>query len=423
MNEDFLHYLWKFKKITFQNLKTTKNEAVEVISVGEHNFNSGPDFFNAKLIINEQLWAGNVEIHIKSSDWYLHNHENDKNYNNVILHVVWDHDVEVHRANNTSLPTVELKNLVSQTILNNYQTLFHQSKKFINCEKDIKNVNDFILDNWLERMYFERLENKSKLIINELQKSNNNWEAVLFKMMMKNFGLKVNGDSFYSIANSIDFTVVRKLQNNQTQLEAIFFGLAGFLEDKNSDIYYLTLKKEYSYLKNKFQLSSLGIVTPKFFKLRPSNFPTIRLSQFSKLLHKHPNLFSKVIAMKNVEEFYDLFNVKASEYWNEHFTFNKVSSKNKKTLTKNFIDLIIINTILPLKFCYAKSIGQEINEELINVIQKLKNEKNSIIEQFIKLEIECNSAMKTQSLIEMYNNYCLKNKCLQCAIGNHLIKQ
>jgi hypothetical protein len=206
MNEDFLHYLWKFKKFSFQNIRTTKNEIVEIISVGVHNFNSGPDFFNAKLNIDNQLWAGNVEIHQKSSDWYLHNHEKDKNYNNVILHVVWEHDVEIFRNNNTSIPTIELKGLVPENILNNYHNLINHNKNFINCESDINNIDDFIISNWLERLYFERLENKSQLIIHELNNSNNDWEAVLFKLLIKIFGLKVNGDSFYSLANSVNYS-------------------------------------------------------------------------------------------------------------------------------------------------------------------------------------------------------------------------
>src|SRR5690606_12863726 len=202
MNEDFLHYLWKFKKFLFQNLKTTHNEFVEIIHVGEHNFNSGPDFFNARIKIDNQLWAGNVEIHLKSSDWYLHNHENDENYNNVILHVVWEHDVEIFRYKNIPIPTLELKNIVSDTILVKYSNLFNQNKKFINCENDIALFDSFLLKNWIDRLYIERLEDKAKNISLELKKSNNDWEAVLFKMLLKNFGLKVNGDSFYSIGNS-----------------------------------------------------------------------------------------------------------------------------------------------------------------------------------------------------------------------------
>lgn len=423
MNEDFLHYLWKFKKFPFQNLKTTQNELIEIIQVGEHNFNSGPDFFNARLKIDNQLWAGNVEIHLKSSDWYLHNHENDENYNNVILHVVWDHDVEIFRNRNIPVPTLELKNFVSDTILAKYFNLFYQSKKFINCENDIALFDSFLLKNWVDRLYIERLEEKAKAISLELKKSNNDWEAVLFKMLLKNFGLKVNGDSFYSIGNSIEYAVIRKLQNNQTQLEAVLFGLAGFLNDNCLDAYFIQLKKEYLYLKKKFQLSEEGIITAKFFKLRPSNFPTIRLSQISSLLVSHQNLFSKIIHANELSEFYNLFNVQASEYWKNHYTFGKNSAKSNKGLTKSFIDLLIINTILPLKFCYARSIGSEINESILAIINSVKREENNIIGNFSALGLNIDSALDTQALLQQYNHYCTKNKCLQCAVGNYLIKQ
>jgi hypothetical protein len=206
-------------------------------------------------------------------------------------------------------------------------------------------------------------------------------------------------------------------------MEALLYGLVGFLQEDCSDIYFLELEKEYSYLKNKFQLSSSGIISPKFFKLRPPNFPTIRLSQFSGLINKHQNLFTKIIEVKSVAGFYNLFHTQASEYWDNHFTFGKTSSKSKKKLTKSFIDLIIINVILPLKFCYAKSIGNEINEELLDIITSLKKEKNTIIDQFINLEIKCMSGMESQALLELYSNYCSKNKCLQCVVGNYLIKQ
>ena len=423
MNEDFLHYLWKFKKFPFHNLKTTQNEFIEIIQVGEHNFNSGPDFFNARLKIDDQLWAGNVEIHLKSSDWYLHNHENDDNYKNVILHVVWDHDVEIFRNKNIPIPTLELKNIVSETLLVKYHNLINQNRKFINCENDIAHFDPFLLKNWIERLYLERLEDKAKSISLELKRSNNDWEAVLFKMLLKNFGLKVNGDSFYSIGNSIDYAVIRKLWNNQTQLEAVLYGLAGFLNQNCHDVYFLQLKEEYLYLKNKFQLSEKGINTPKFFKLRPSNFPTIRLSQISSLIVNNQNLFSKIIHINELSEFYDLFNVQTSEYWKNHYTFGKESSHSSKKLTKSFVDLLIINTILPLKFCYAKFIGSEIDESIIRLINSVKGEENNIIGNFTALGLKIGSALDTQALLQKYNNYCTKNKCLQCVVGNYLIKQ
>lgn len=423
MNEDFLHYLWKFKKFPFQNLKTTQNEFIEIIQVGEHNFNSGPDFFNALLKIDNQLWAGNVEIHLKSSDWYLHNHENDENYNNVILHVVWEHDVDIFRCKNVPIPTLELKNIVSDAILVKYFNLLNQNKKFINCENDIALFDSFHLKNWIDRLYIERLEDKAKAISLELKKSNNDWEAVLFKMLLKNFGLKVNGDSFYSIGNSIEYSVIRKLQNNQNQLEAVLLGLAGFLNDNCLDAYFIQLKKEYLYLKKKFQLSEEGIVTAKFFKLRPSNFPTIRLSQISSLLVNNQNLFSKIIQTNKLPDFYNLFNVQASVYWKDHYTFGKNSPKSNKGLTKSFIDLLIINTILPIKFCYAKSTGSEIDETILGLINSVKKEKNNIIDNFSALGLKIDSALDTQAFLQQYNNYCSKNKCLQCVVGNYLIKQ
>lgn len=423
MNEDFLHYLWKFKKFPFQNLNTTKNELIEIIRVGEHNFNSGPDFFNAMLKIDNQLWAGNVEIHLKSSDWYLHNHENDDNYRNVILHVVWDHDVEIFRNKNIPIPTLELKNIVSDTILVKYSTLFKQNKKFINCEADIAHFDPFLLKNWIDRLYIERLEDKAKNISIELIRSNNDWEAVLFKMLLKNFGLKVNGDPFYSIANSLEYSIIRKLQNNQAQLEAVLFGLAGFLNENCHDAYFVQLKTEYKYLKNKYQLSEEGVTPVKFFKLRPSNFPTIRLSQISSLIVNNQNLFSKIIHTSEISDFYNLFNVQASEYWKDHYTFGKESAKNSKKLTKSFIDLLIINTILPLKFCYAKSIGSEIDESILSIINSVKKEENSVINNFSSVGLKISSALDTQALLQQYNNYCTKNKCLQCVVGNHLIKQ
>ena len=201
MQEDFLHYIWKHKKFEISNLKTTNNEMVSIISVGTHNQNTGPDFFNAQINIAEQLWAGNVEIHVKSSDWFLHNHETDSNYDNVILHVVWEHDTDVFRKDNSNIPTLEIKQYVSKEALNNYEKLFSKSQKWINCEQDFSSVDDFIVNNWLERLYFERLERKSEIIKQLLSDSKNDWEAVLFKMLTKNFGLKVNGDSFLQLAN------------------------------------------------------------------------------------------------------------------------------------------------------------------------------------------------------------------------------
>ena len=254
MQEDFLHYIWKHKAFDSTLLKTTKGEAIRISNLGQHNHNSGPDFFNSQLSIADQLWAGNVEIHIKSSDWYVHNHEVDKAYDNVILHVVWDHDTEIFRKDNTEIPTLELKHCVNKNLIENYQKLL-QSKSWINCEASFAEVDDFLLNNWLERLYIERLEQKSETIQHLLKTSNNDWEAVLFKMLLKNFGLKINGEAFLSLANSFDFSILRKLQNDVLDVEALLLGQSSLLADENiEEAYYTDLKQRYGFLKQKFKL-------------------------------------------------------------------------------------------------------------------------------------------------------------------------
>ncbi|MDO5970943.1 DUF2851 family protein [Flavivirga aquimarina] len=421
MQENFLHYIWKYKKFQINHLKSVTGETVKINTVGEHNFNSGPDFLNSQLIIDELLWAGNVEIHVKSSDWFLHNHEQDSAYDNVILHVVWEHDTDIFRKNNKVIPTLELKDLIDKSVLVNYEKLFAEQNKWINCEHDFASVNDFVLSNWLEHLYLERLERKTKTIESLLKESKNDWEAVLFRMLSKSFGLKVNGDSFFSLAQSIDFSVVRKLQSNQQALEALLFGQSGLLKQDIEGAYYLNLTKEYQFLKQKFKLQNSQVLPCHFFRLRPINFPTIRLSQLASLYFKHQNLFSKIIEVNHLDDLYKLFKVSTSKFWETHYTFQKESKSIKKTLTKSFIDLLIINTILPLKFCYAKQRAIEADSDIIKIATSITSEKNSIIDAFNNLKKTTKSSLDSQALIQLKTAYCDKNKCLQCAVGNALI--
>ena len=399
---------------------TTRGESISVLKLGEHNHNSGPDFFNAQLSIDGQLWAGNVEIHVKSSDWYVHGHEKDKAYDNVILHVVWEHDTDIFRNDNSVIPTLELKNFVDAHLINNYKELL-QSKSWINCETHYSEVDEFVLNNWLERLYIERLERKSDEILKFLKDSQNDWEAVLFKMLLKNFGLKVNGEAFLSLANSLDYSVVRKLQHNTLDFEALLFGQAGLLEDDVQECYFLDLKKRYQFLKQKFKLNNQGVLPLQFFRLRPPNFPTIRLSQFVNLYVLEQQLFSKIINVNTVDELYILFGKGVTEFWRIHYTFKAVSKKSKKNISKSFIDLLIINTIIPLKFSYAKVKGENIEEELFDLIKNLKIEKNSIVDKYLQLRTIEKNALSSQALLQLKTFYCDKNNCLQCAIGNSLI--
>ncbi len=421
MQEDFLHYIWKHKKFTTPSLQTTSGELITVVQVGQHNHNSGPDFFNAQLGIGDQLWAGNVEVHIKSSDWYVHNHENDSAYDNVILHVVFEHDTEIFRKGNSVIPTLELKKYISKDLLSSYQNLFSSQKKWINCENDFATVDDFVRDNWLENLYFERLERKSKTIEAMLILAKNDWEAVLFKLLAKNFGLKVNGEAFLSIANSIDFTIVKKTRSEPELLEALFFGQSRILEDHIENAYYQKLTNDYKFLKQKFGLSNTHVGPLQFFRLRPPNFPTIRLSQLAMLYNKEPNLFSKIIEATTIHELYSILKVSTSSFWLDHYTFGKVSKSTKKILTESFIDLLLINTILPLKFCYARHLGKSVDEVILSIIQEIDSENNSIINTFNSIKNISKSALQSQALIQLKTEYCSKNKCLQCAIGNSLI--
>ncbi len=425
MREDLLHFVWKYKKIQQKKLTTAKGDILDIVAVGTHNKFAGPDFFNAQVRIDNQLWAGNVEIHVKSSDWYAHGHETDENYNNVILHVVWEDDVTVFRSDNSQIPTLVLNKYISETLLSDYNDLFtNRINKFIHCDNQVKTVDSFLIENWIERLYFERLERKSVLVSNLLQDTKNNWEQTLFVLLLKSFGSKINGASFLSLGKSLDFAVARKVQKNGFQFESLLYGMLGLLESQEiTDSYFLGLKKEFAYLSSKFDLASEGIEKPHFFKLRPPNFPTIRLSQLVQVYTKNQNLFSTIIEAKTLEDLYSVFDVAASLYWNTHYTFGKTSKHRIKTLTKKFVDLLVINTILPLKFSYAKYLGKEINEELIGILLALKNEENTIVSNFSTLGVLSKNAMESQGVIELYNEYCSKNKCLECSIGTHLLSQ
>lgn len=421
MKEDFLHYVWKFKKFNFLDLRSYDNQTIVILNGGQYTQLAGPDFFNAQVEINGQLWAGNVEIHLKSSDWYAHNHERDNSYDSVILHVVWEHDVDVFRANNSAIPILELKNYVSIPVISQYLALA-KPKSWIFCESQLKNVKDFTIQNWQERLFLERLERKSNYINNLLADKNKDWETVLFLMFAKNFGLNTNGETFFEIANSIPFNIVRKECFEVENLEALIFGQAGLLDIEGEDLYFKDLKFRFFYLLNKHQIEKSIAAPVQFFKHRPDNFPTVRLSQLAHLYHKKQNLFSDIIQITKVDDFYKLFEISVSDYWKTHYQFDKLSPKKRKFLTKSFIDLLIINTIVPIKFAYFKSIQKDIGEDMFDIMKEVQPEKNAIIDKFVSFGVRVNNSFESQSLLQLKNEYCNKSKCLNCAIGLDLMK-
>lgn len=420
MREDLLHYLWRQKKIAFSGLVTASGERVYIFDFGQYNPNSGPDFLSAKIRVGNQLWVGNIEMHTKSSHWYAHKHENDPAYANVILHVVWQHDVEVFGVNEQKIPVLELQNQVDDALVEHCQALLTAPKKFINCEKDFPYVSSFISYDWKIALFLQRMKEKAQRIDTLFKSSHSDWEKLLFLLLLKNFGGVVNGEVFLQMGKAIDFSVIRKEKHHPLRLEALFLGQLQMFPEEVVDAYLIDIKKEYAYLKLKYALGA-GVLGVRFFKLRPQGFPTLRLSQLGQLYEKNDGLFSRFIQMKTFKEFKTFFTVTASAYWNNHYTFGKESAKSTKKISQELLGLIWINTLLPLQYYYAQYHGNDITQQLKNRLEQLPPEKNRIITAFQKLKATTTSAFDTQVLLQQYNNYCSKNQCLTCAVGDKIL--
>lgn len=420
MKEDFLHYVWQYKKFAFTNLKTVSGQELTIIHSGYYIQQAGPDFFNAQIVIDTQKWAGNVEIHLKSSDWYVHHHQTDANYDNVILHVVWEHDTDVYRKNNSVLPVLELKNYVLKEVLQQYHQLFKQ-KAWINCENQLATIDNFTISNWIERLFFERLEKKSNEVENLLQQNTFDWEATFFQLLAKSFGLNTNGEAFLKMTHSIPYAVIKKERFDIENIEALFLGSTGLLDEEYEDLYYVELKRRWLFLKHKHQLGITYFQAVQFFKHRPDNFPTIRLVQLAQIIVQHQQIFHLIVKANSTQEIYPIFNCTVSDYWQSHYVFDKPHPKKHKKITKNFIDLIILNCILPLKFAYSHANGNINPEELIRLASEVGSEKNTIIEKFNYFGLISKNSFHSQAILQLKKEYCNTNKCLNCAIGQKLI--
>ncbi|KQS93641.1 DUF2851 family protein [Chryseobacterium sp. Leaf394] len=420
MTEKLLQYLWNFRVFTNFDFKDTEGNPVEIIDFGRWNTDSGPDFLMAKIEINGVTLAGNIELHVRSSDWIFHQHGKDPNYDNIILHVVYQNDADIEEFKFKNIPTLELISHIDRSVFAKYEKLEKESQ-FIACEDlfDPKRIPV----HFYEESLLKKLEEKSVEIEEDLKRFKNNYEAVLFLRLAYSFGLKVNAQIFKQIAESIDFTVFNKICQNKTQLEALLFGISGWLE-KPEDAQMQIWKREFDFLKTKFGLSDL-IIRPKFLRLRPPNFPTLRLSQLADLYNRHQNLFSKIIDARNMDELIAVFqDIKASDYWDNHFNFGKISPVNQpKVLTKDFIDLIILNTVLPLKYTYHKYQNEEIADEILAFYKDIVSEKNSILDGWKNLGLKIKNALQSQGLIYHYKNYCTAKNCLNCAIGFKILKE
>jgi len=423
IKEDFLHYLWKLKKFDLSNLTTSDGQKVVILDFGIHNNDSGPDFFNAKVQIEDTLWAGNIEIHVKSSDWLKHNHQQDKAYNNVILHVVYENDVNVKTESGIVLPSLELKERVKKNDLKNYKLLRFNSN-WVPCEKMFSTVNTTSKISALEKALTDRLINKTKKLETILKSKNEDWEEAFYIYLSRYFGMKVNADAFEMLANSVSLKMLLKEKDYLNKIEAILFGQAGLLNKEFVDEYPNQLKREYQHLKTKYNLSSLPESLLKFSKLRPSNFPTIRIAQLAKVLFNNMHLFSKILESKNTDVIKELLTTKLNGYWINHFVFDEESINRKKTLGKSAIDILLINTIVPTLFLYGSVTNQHnYKQRAINFLTEISPENNSIINKWKKLGFSVQSAFDTQALLELKTNYCDKYRCLECPIGNHIMNK
>lgn len=422
MKEDFLHYVWKFQKFNHQNLFTTSGEPLSIVNQGFYLKTSGPDFFNAKIRIGQQLWVGNVEIHLKSSDWYLHRHEQDAKYKNVILHVVWHYDYDIFLENNATIPVLELQGRVSATLVHSYQNLL-QNKTWIYCEKLISSVPEELVNTFLERLFIERAERKAMSIIELFRNQNSDWEATLFVALAKAFGLNSNAIAFEQMAQRVGFKAVIRESANLIGLEALFLGSCQLLEADYQDFYAQQLKAEFGFLKLKYQISEELAHPVEFFKLRPENFPTIRLVQLAAFYHQTPYKFEILLKATNLKQLYQLFHANVSEYWQTHYIPDKATRASPKQLSQSFIDLLVINTIIPFLFAYFNENGQTRSEFLIDLAVGVKPESNTIIKRFSDLDLKAKSAFESQALLELKQQYCEKGRCMNCSIGVHLLSK
>ena len=420
MQEDFLHFIWKFLKFNHKNLCLSNGSALQIRSPGISNNNAGPDFLQAHVLIADIEWHGAVEIHVKSSIWTQHKHDTNKNFDQVILHVVWEDDQPIRNSKSEIIPTLALKGKVDLSLIDNYDILINSGKE-IPCISQIDGVRELTKISMLDRVLLERLKEKSDWILDSLNRNEGDWEETTYCLLAKNFGFKINSDMFLELAKSLPFKLLKKHANSLVQLEALMFGQAGFLE-KAADDYSAKLVAEYGFLKKKYDLvQHLDEHHWKFLRLRPANFPTRRIAQLASFVHKTREFFSSLIEVESLGTLTNLFDTKVSTYWHEHYHFSKISNSDLRSIGKTSIENLAINTVSPLLWAYGRHINEEVyHERTIRLLKSIKRESNYVIRKYQDI-FENESSYESQSLMALHNSYCKEKKCLQCHIGVDII--
>ena len=419
--EQLLHYVWKHKIFPLKELKTTTGQQVEVIDTGLANTDAGPDFFNAKLKLDGVLWIGNIEIHERSSDWFKHGHHADAGYNSVILHIASEIDTEISRSNGERIPQIQL--ICPEAVRTNYKELL-ETDSYPPCYRIIPSLPPFTAHSCMTALQMERFEQKATLLNERLKRCQGNWEDAFFITLARNFGFGLNGDAFETWAHRLPFRAVDKHRNDLFQIEAIFFGQAGILEDSDGDGYYLRLKKEYTYLQHKFGLIPMDASLWRFLRLRPANFPHIRIAQLACLYHRAYGLLSRIMETETLQGVRDILKGGTSEYWLTHYTFGGSSPSRPKTLSNTSLDLLIINTVVTFLYAYGLHKGNRVLcARAGSFLEELKAENNYITRMWEQCGMKASNAADSQALIQLKKEYCDKKKCLYCRIGYEYLKR
>ena len=419
--EQLLHYVWKHKIFPLKELKTTTGQQVEVIDTGLANTDAGPGFFNAKLKLDGVLWIGNIEIHERSSDWFKHGHHADTGYNSVILHIASEIDTEISRSNGERIPQIQL--ICPEAVRTNYKELL-ETDSYPPCYRIIHSLSPFTAHSWMSALQMERFEQKATLLNERLKRCQGNWEDAFFITLARNFGFGLNGDAFETWAHQLPFRAVDKHRNDLFQIEAIFFGQAGILEDSDGDGYYLRLKKEYIYLQHKFELIPMNTSLWRFLRLRPTNFPHIRIAQLACLYHRAYGLLSRIMETETLQGVRDILKGGTSEYWLTHYTFGGSSPSRPKTLSNTSLDLLIINTVVTFLYAYGLHKGNRVLcARAGSFLEELKAENNYITRMWEQCGMKASNAADSQALIQLKKEYCDKKKCLYCRIGYEYLKR
>lgn len=421
-DESLLHFIWQHQLFNREKLRTEAGEELKIIRQGSLNPHGGPDFFNGQVRIGDMLWVGNIELHLNSSHWYAHQHQNDAAYDKVILHVVWDHDKEVFRNDGHLIPVLTLKGRVKKKLIDNYHQL-RKGKKWIPCEDEFMKVDSTFRRQMLDRMLISRLERKSKRVEQLLSLHKNDWEAVFYQLMARYFGFNVNALPFELLAIHAPFQLIRKYVDRPFQLKALLFGQAGFLSTQLDCTHHQNLKNEYDYLRKLHHLKPMDVSLWKHLRMRPANFPELRIGQFADLMIRYQRPFSSLQEITSLEKLHQFLDLDAGEYWAENSRFGV---KRKKaifpTLGKSSRESLIINVIVPLLFCWSRNRLIEEPSTILEILSQLPAERNSQIRKWEELGWKAESAMDTQAIMELRKHYCELKKCLTCTVGNVILK-